>query len=384
MPDSAPKPEDHKVEMQNLPRAAVGWERLFPVFIKRTDTGWQVQIYWGRLMLSLFLMTSVLWVGAATSAYLFVKYQRGFTEVSYTDMLLLPARWSAYQKSRGDFLVRNAQFEVAHAKYHEAFLDLSIGVNKSPANRDGRLLLAKFLAAFHRPDRAEKLLIDGLPYQHDDFEYLKALFSFLIEQQRDTVAIAVAKDLLGRDRSLTQRNQLVALSYATAAFFRGNYDQAEDLLRQYQLDHTRDGQLLTVRIEWERGYHDEALSRLKAVQKELPKDDDVYSQIISYLRESGRETEARRESMFRQLSYPENPRPRIDLLYADEKDHADAAVRTGVEAVLRDFPKDQQTLLSLADFAANSGDPDLARRRRRRASRRRGWPHPSTRSRAAG
>lgn len=362
MPASAPRPDEHKVDMSNLPRVAEGWERIFPVFIKRTDTGWQVQVYWWRLMASVTLLLCALWVTGATGAYLFVKYQRGFDEVHYTDMLFLPARWETYQQSRGDFLIRNAQFEVAHGKFREAYLDLSIGVSKSPGNAQGLLLLAKFLTAWHRPDRAEKILLDGLPYRRNDFEYIKEMFTFLIEQQRDTVVIAVAKDLLGKDRAITQLNQLIALSYTTAAYFRGNYDQAEDLMRKFQLDHTREGQLLTVRIEWERGYHDEALARLRELQKELPKDDDVYAQIITYLRECGRESDARRESLFRQLSYPEDPKPRIDLLYAYTKDGDEAAVKSGVESILHDFAKDEHTLFALADFAANNGQPDLARR----------------------
>jgi tetratricopeptide (TPR) repeat protein len=66
--------------------------------------------------------------------------------------------------------------------------------------------------------------------------------------------------------------------------------------------------------------------------------------------------------VLRQLSYPDRPRPRIDLLYLYDKAKDEAAVRAGIEELFRDFAKNGEVMLALADFAANSGRPALARR----------------------
>ncbi len=360
----APTAAEHKVEVLELPRVAEGWERIFPVFIHRTDTEWRVQIHWRRLGISLVILTGLLWMGAATSLFCFFKYQRGFTEVRFADIVLLPARWHQVQTARGDFYIKTAQKQLAEGKVREAIYSLQSGIAKSPANRDGRILLAQCYASpnlMRQPDAAEKLLVEGLPFHRDDLEYLKTLFIFLLDHQKDTEVIGLSRSLLPRNPPLDQRTQFLAFVAAAASFFRGNYDQAEDLIRTYQLGNKQEGQLLSARMEWERGFHDEAMTRLHELQKALPDDDEVYAQIITYLRESGRDDEARRESLFRQLGHPGNFRPRIDLLFANKKDGDEAAVQAGAKSILRDFAKDDKALLALADFAANTGDTLLAR-----------------------
>jgi Flp pilus assembly protein TadD len=339
-----------------------GWARLRPLTVRRTDDGWQVQIHWGGLLATLTLALGLGWGALAGAAYLFVRYERGFTGVRFTDMLLLPWREEAYEAARGDFFIKNAKEELAAGKPVKALFDLEVGVGKSPGNVEGRVLLAQFFTATRRADRAQRLLLDGLPLHRDDQSYLNALFSFLLQQQQDQVVMSVARSLLPPKPVVNLRNQLIALADAQACFYRGNYDQAEDRILDYQLTDFRDGRLLTIRLEWERGEHSVALGHLREMAKLLPDDPEIYSQTVTFLREDGREAEARSESQHRQLTNPDNPYPRIDLLYAHQKDGDKQAVAEGVESILRDFANNGQALVALADFAANSGDPVLARR----------------------
>ena len=339
-----------------------GIRRFAPFSIRSRSQSWQVQIHWKWLFIwSIFLSISI-WIGGSSSAYFFVKYNRGFTDVKFTDMLLLPARWNAYQTARGDFLVKVAQQDLKEQKFSAAFNGLRMGLIKSPTNKEGRLLLAHFYKIWRRPDLTRQTLLDGFAYHKNDNDYLKTLFSFLLQQQDDQQVITFYKSLLADDHSINPRNQLVALAAASSCYFRGNYDEAESILRLYQLDGSRDGRLLIARITWDRGAKDQAIDHLRELAVELPNDEEVYTQIVSYLRETGRDNEARRESFVRALANPRNARARIDQLYALQKEGHTVAVNENAEEIFRDFSSDPNALLALADFAANSGNPSLALR----------------------
>ncbi len=347
---------------RQTPSPKKGWRRFAPFSVRRKSQGVQVQIYWKQLGVFLLALAALGWVGSATAAYAFVKYKRGFTEVQFTHMLLLPWRWEAYEVARGDFLIKKAQEDLKQQKFNEAFKGVRLGLIKSPSNKEGRLLLAQFYGLWKRPDLARQTLLDGFAHHKQDTDYLKTLFSFLLQQQEDQQVLAYYKELLGNDESITPRNQLVALAAASASYFRGNYDEAEAILRRYQLEGSRDGRLLVARINWDRGEKDQAIDRLRELANELPNDEEIYTQTVAYLREADRDNEARRESFMRALANPRNARARIDQLYAYQKEGDTAAVKANVEEIFRDFTSDANALLALADFAANSGDPTLARR----------------------
>jgi Tfp pilus assembly protein PilF len=342
---------------------AQGVRRIAPFWFRRQGSGWQIQIYWKRFAIFTLIAGLFVWIGTATAAYFFVKYNRGFTDVRFTDMLLLPSRWHAYEVSRGDFLVSKAQAELKKQNYREAFGDLRLGLIKSPANKEGRMLLAQFYTLFwKRPDLSRTTLLDGFTYHKEDSEYLKTLFTFLLQQQDDKQVLKFYHELLDNNKAVTPLNQLVALAAASSCYFRGNYDQSESILRRYQVDSARDGRLLLARINWDRGAKDLALDQVKKLATERPDDGEIYALTITYLRDLGRDNEARRESFVRTLANPRNARARIDLLYAYQKEGEIALLSSNIEEIYRDFSNDLSALLALADFAANTGNTQLARR----------------------
>jgi len=357
-----PTSTNPKLSASLSPSKAQGMRRFAPFWFWRQGSGWQIQIYWKRFALFTVIVCLLSWIGTASAAYFFVKYSRGFTDVRFTDMLLLPARWQAYEVSRGDFLIANAQAELKKQNYREAFGGLRLGLIKSPANKEGRMLLAQLYVLWKRPDLSRTTLLDGFVYHKEDTAYLKTLFAFLLQQQEDKQVLKYYHELLANDSALTPRNQLVALAAASACYFRGNYDEAESILRRYQVDSSRDGRLLLARINWDRGAKDLALDQVKSLANELPEDAEIYALTISYLRDLGRDDEARRESFVRTLANPRNARARIDLLYAFQKEGDTASIRTNVDEIYADFINEPSALLALADFAANTGDTLLARR----------------------
>ncbi len=373
MPDPHPTPAPVASTAQakvaasppRAPSTPRGWKRLLPFRVQRTSGGMRLRIAWRQAILTFVALVLLGWFGLAGMAYLFVKYRRDFSDVRFTHMLFYPARQDEYRAARGDFLIARAKEQLEQQQYREAFYNLRVGSAQSPGNRDGRMLLAQFYVVWQRPDLAHRLLVEGLDANRHDREYLQTLFSFLLQRQADHEVIAITADLLGTANpgpTIDERTRLIAMARATAQFFRGNYDAAEDTLRIYRLLESPDGQILALRIEWERGERDLALARLQALTEQMPDNEQVYAQYAAYLREAGRDDELRRLALVRQIAHPDRPRPRIDLLYLYDKAGDEANVQSGIADLFRDFPKNSEVLLALADFAANTGRPELARR----------------------
>ncbi len=345
--------------------AAQGLWLLSPITFSRSKKGLKLKFHWKRALLASLLLVLLGWISLASGAYLFVKYKRGFSEVKYTHMLLFPWREAEYREARGEFLISLAKRQIRWNKPREAYYNVKVGSQLSPRNRDGRLLLAQFYMVWQRPDSAQQTLVEGLEFHRSDRQYLETLFSFLLQRQADEDVIKISDELLGGGAQSVSGNEviyMVAMARASALFFRGNYDSAEDVVKRYKLTDSPDGQILALRIEWERGDREVALERLQALTDSLPDNEQVYSQYASYLRETGRDDELRRLCLLRQLTFPDRARPRIDLLYLYDKGKDEASLSAGVEELFRQFSMDGDVMLALGDFAANTGRPELARR----------------------
>jgi hypothetical protein len=107
-----PNADDFKHGPSRSTSSPQGIRRFIPFVIRRKSQGWQVQIYWKQFAAALVVVGLLGWLGTASAAYLFVKYRRGFSEVKFTHMLLLPAKWDEYEVARGEFLIKSAQRDM--------------------------------------------------------------------------------------------------------------------------------------------------------------------------------------------------------------------------------------------------------------------------------
>jgi thioredoxin-like negative regulator of GroEL len=342
-------------------REARGWEKIFPVFLHRTEAGLQVVVYWRRLLLSVLAMVIAGWLGLALAAWTYVHFHKGVKDVTYLQ-LLLPWRWDEYRVIRGAHYVATAKEMITTAQWRGAYLNLRVGLQKDPANREGRMLLAQFYSMLRRFELAEETVLDGLPLHRDDDAYFQAALQFLLQLQSDEKIVAIATTALADPAASEKRKQIAALYAATADTYRGSYDRAEDLVATYRLDQTREGRLLAARIEWERGYPELAILKLEQLRTEMPADDEVAGTLVDYYRESGRFDEARRLNLLRQVAHPSAARPRIALLELLAQTGDKEGAKREETDLLREFDRDGPALVALAEHAANMGDVELVRR----------------------
>ena len=206
---------------------------LNPISRVSGASGSFLHIHWLRLGAWLMISGVGLWLLLTLGAWLFVKYRRDFPTVKYAD-LLWPGRWPQYRVSQGNFYISQSKSLLRQGEYSLALHKLRVGVSKAPANAQGRTLLAHVYLAHRRPDLARNVLLDGLAYLSDDPVYLQATLTFLLEFQEDTQLLEITSRLLAGPANPATR-PLVATFAATAAYHRGNYDEAENLIERHQL-----------------------------------------------------------------------------------------------------------------------------------------------------
>jgi predicted Zn-dependent protease len=328
-----------------------------------------LRIHWRQLAILGILAASGIWLTTALGVWLFVKYHRNFPDVRYVD-LLLPNRWPGYRINEGNHYIAHADELLRKGEANAALHQLRAGVARAPANARGRQTLAGLYLACRRPDLARELMLDGLRHLPDDPAYLQSTFSLLLELHEDARLLEVADRLLASPAG-TAIHSIAATYAASSSYYRGNYDHAEDLLARHHLHDSPDGTILLARIEWERGYPELALLRLNDLLGRQPGHDGARSLLAGYYRELGRTGELESTIVGRLVSDPLAPAPRIEYLHLLHQRGDRTRLDRDTEAYLTQFQHDFPALLLLADFAANTGRPALARRVQRISTDRR-------------
>jgi len=333
-----------------------------PFTFNATENESKLVIHWRRLLALAFIGLFGGWVFSTFGAFLFIKYYRGFSDVRYAE-LFWPNRWADYRVNEGNYYIDHAEELLKQAEVVSALQYIRSGVSKSPSNARGRTTLAGLYLAFRRPDLARETLLEGLKYLPADPAYWETTLSFLLSIQEDDRLLEAAKIILEKPTAANAACRPVAATYAaTAAFYRGNFDLTEDLLTQHHLRESLDGATLLARIEWERGYPELALLQLRDYLSLHPSHDSARALLASYYRALNRTNEWESTIVERLVSDPLAAAPHIEYLYLHQQRGDKTRLERETESYLSSFQNDTSALLLLADFAANTGRPALARR----------------------
>ena len=333
------------------------------------DTIWY-HFFWGRIALALVALGIAGWLAAATAAWAFVKYHRGYHEVAFVDLALFPVRRAHYREGLGRHYLALGRAELEKKNYREGYSHLNAGLARLPDDLPTRRLVAITEIRLGLPLRALRTLSEGVAPEGrpinraaaGDLDYLKLLFGLLLEAKEDARALALALRLLPPAPDGVLTHQFIALQAAFAHFHAGRYDEAERLVQDWQLGKSLEGSILLAQCDWERGYAPLALLRLEAELARFPARDELYLHLIRYRRELGQLDEARRAAVLRHLRDPASPGPRIDLLRSYHATHDHSATARELATFLADFSSNPQALVLLAWFAVDTAQPALATR----------------------
>ena len=336
----------------------------FAVQRKEPDGRIHIAIRWARLLTTLFVLFIASWISVAAALFGYFKYKKEFDEVTFTGMIALPFRMQEHRKEMGDYHIKTGLAEIKEGNYRDALRLLRLGVVRSPSNLEGRRVLAEFYeVALKRADIAAELMLKGLDLGGiDDIDYLKQTLRVLLRHQMDEKIQQLADKYLPNEPDLTDNNRILAFGAANANYLRGNFDQADDYLISYNLIQSIEGLLLSAQISWDRGNQIAAITKMEHSLSRFPNSEPLLMQLSRYHREMGDLDKARRYAILRNVKDPLSPAPRLELLYIYNKANDVERELRETQRMLKQFRDDESALQSLANFAADTGKIDLARR----------------------
>ena len=336
----------------------------FKLWVRFTDDQKTfLHVYWKRVVLSLLALMIVGWELGTAAVWANLCYRQGFEAARY-ETFLFPWEWDQARLELARSRLDKGEAAWKDGKYKSAVANLRAGLAQLPDDLPRRQLLGTAYIAFGRVDYALDTLEAGAEQalRENKPDYLRLLFVLLFEVQDDSRALALAKKLLPQKPDEDLTHLFIALNAATALQNGGAYDQAEQIIADWGLHRSAEGQLLLAQADWERGHRELAVRRLVAERANFPKRDDILVRLIRYHRELGDAAAAREAARARFTLDVNSPGPRLDLLYTLH-DNADfAAVRAEADAYLTAFEADATALQQLAWFALDVGDVALATR----------------------
>ena len=332
--------------------------KLWVRVVAPTSVRWH--FFWRRIAMALAALALVGWLALAGAAWTFVKYQRGYAEVSFADLAFYPVRSSHYRIGLGRHYLAQGRIELEKKNYLTGYQLLLAGLTRVPDDVTARRLVAFTQVRLGRSDLALKTLTDGASLATTDLDYLKLLFALLHEAHEDDRILALAGQLLPPTADAVLTHQFVALQAATAHFERGRYEAAERLLGEWRLTDSLEGEILLARCDWERGLPDLALARLERELARFPKRDELYLHLVRFYRDLGRFPDARRFALLRQFNDPASPGARVDLLHNYFATGDRPAAARELDSFLAAFRADATALTLLAWLAVDTAQPALA------------------------
>jgi hypothetical protein len=343
--------------------------RLLPVYVLRSNQGIRIKVFPLKLLVWIVGLGCATYLGGGLVLFLHDRYRVGLVEISLVDRLY-PPNWGKYREARGNAYITMAEKSLESGSFSNAFHQLKVGLARAPQHKEGRLLYSEMLKYSGRPDLCEEVLVKGIEFHGHDQKYTTRVLSFLFQYQKDTTVIEVVQQLLEHPRahdsdiaaSDSANSTLLATALATAHFYRGNFDQAEQVLTNYGQTFSSEGRLLLAKIEWDRGYRVLALALIEQLSKEFPENPSIYRTVVQWQLAESLTDSARRTSLLRRIRYPEQFQPRIDLMYSHDKSGDTFSTSREIEEYFRDFGDFPDAILMLGDFAANTGNPTLAAR----------------------
>lgn len=346
---------------------------------------------WKRIALLAPVFLLVLWVGLSELNYFKERYMNGIPTTRRADMYLyLPDTVAnsaanlflgkeqvrlreraklievkdsygraAHLYRKGEYFVSVAKAALARQDYAEFARYIGTGAQLTPANLEAQRLCADLFFQFQRTLDAYQLLEESLVFAKQDRDYFGQYLDrcFLFDQ--DARVIATATKYLG-DKEVSPAIQAdLRLAAAQAHFLRGNYAEAAKFIKDYQLDRTADGFLLSCQILWESGDRDGALAELDAALRSYPAGLRLLAMKATWLKEQGELSRAKDCLDLMDVSSPGKPEPLIQSLHVLPGEANRAARAAIVERAIQRFGNQEKPMLDLARFGNEIADVEL-------------------------
>ena len=361
--------------------------------------GYDKKIYipnWRRIgLLSPFLLI-LLWVGSAEFFYFRERYMNGITTTRrgdaylyFPDTLVNSAinltlsNDEAQARERrnlielddtrsygrlphlvhkGEFYFKCAKAELARQNYVGFAKYIGTAALLSPRNAEAQRLAAELYFTIGRQIDAFTILDNSLDFSINDFEHFQAYLAKCFMYDQDARIIDCANKFLGRKSLNPEVAQALKVANTQAHFMRGYYTEAGNLIKKYGLESTPEGFLIGCQLLWEGGDRQEAIKLISAAAKQYPEINRLLEIKARWLKDNGDIAAARDCIDLIIIKKPLDPGPKIQLLYLLAGTENESIRGDRVERIIKEFGRNPQTMLELAQYANDTAQPKLTKR----------------------
>lgn len=321
----------------------------------------ELYVAWGRVAVLFIVLGVSTYLSLASGIWYYMRHSRDYKTVTWADVAW-PGNWAAMRVKQGDELISKVDGLFAARDYYKGFHYLQAGVRLSPANLDGRAMLAAIQRQIGRRDLSARTLEGGWDHAGSNIDYLGAVLQAQLALQQEERVIELGKEWFAQADRNREADVVILFAWATALGNLRYPDEAMRLVQTYGLDATDAGIALVAQILWTNDRQKEATDFLSNAISRFPNSEMLFSRLAAYQRELGRISSAEATLFARWIAQPDNPIPHLDLLwwYYDQKKMSD--VERLATSFLERFGNQKDAVVAFATGASARGQMDLLER----------------------
>ncbi len=268
----------------------------------------------------------------------------------------------AHLNHKGEYFISVAKAALERGDFAEFAKYIGTGASLSPKNAEAQKLCADLYFAFGRSIDAFQILENSLDYGLNDPEIFKNYLTRCFMLDQDSRVINTAKKYLPNKNLSPVIREDLKLAEAQANFFRGNYNEASKLIRDYTLETNPEGFLLRCQLMYELGEKPEAIKLLNTAIKNYPGVMRLLEIKARWLKDMGNLKEARDCIDLIIISNPENFSPYIQSLHLMTGPENAERRNSEIEKIIKKYGKSEQAMLELAQYGNDNFDAKLTAR----------------------
>jgi tetratricopeptide (TPR) repeat protein len=268
----------------------------------------------------------------------------------------------AHLNHKGEYFISVAKAALDRGDFAEFAKYIGTGASLSPKNAEAQKLCADLYFAFGRSIDAFQILENSLEYGLNDPEIFRNYLTRCFMLDQDTRVINTAKKYLPNKKLSSVIREDLKLAEAQANFFRGNYNEASKLIRDYTLETNPEGFLLRCQLMYELGEKTEAIKLLNTAIKNYPGVVRLLEIKARWLKDMGNLKEARDCLDLIIISNPDNFSPYIQSLHLMTGPGNEKKRDTEIEKIVKKYGKSEQAMLELAQYGNDNFNAKLTAR----------------------
>lgn len=268
----------------------------------------------------------------------------------------------AHLQHKGEYFISVAKAALERGDFADFAKYIGTGASLSPRNAEAQKLCSDLYFAFGRPIDAFLILEKSLDFGLDDPEIFRNYLTRCFMLDQDTKVIACAKKYLPNPKLNKVIREELKIAEAQANFFRGNYNEASKLIREYTLETNPEGFVLRCQIMYENGDKADAVKLLNSAIKAYPGAVRLLEIKAKWLKDMGNLQEARDCLDLIVITNPDNYSPYIQSLHLNSGPEFAAKRSTEIEKIITKYGRSEIAMLELAQYANDVFDSQLTAR----------------------